>query len=149
MPLRRILLSLAMVVVLAPAFALGAQTTESSPAGEVTIKTTRVAAGIGFTWGDGTLKFQGKGYKFKVKGLNMISLGVTTNSAKGEVYNLENLSDFPGRYYAVEGGATLIKGSSGLVLKNSKGVVLNLKAEQKGVDLKLGDEGLSITPAWE
>jgi hypothetical protein len=149
MRLRRIFLSLAMVVVLAPAFSLGAQKTESGPTGEVTIKTTQLAAGIGFTWGDGTLKFRGKGYKFKVKGLDMIGLGVTTTSAKGDVYNLAKLSDFPGTYFAVEGGATLIKGSSSLVLKNSRGVVLNLKAEQKGVDLKLGDEGLSITPAWK
>ena len=64
-------------------------------------------------------------------------MGVTTTSAKDDVYNFEKLSDFSGRYYAVEGGATLKNGSFVLVLKNSKGVVLNLKAEQKGVDLKL------------
>jgi len=78
-----------------------------------------------------------------------ILMGVNTTSAKDDVYNLEKLSDFPGRYYAVEGGATLKNGSFVLVLKNSKGVVINLKAEQKVVDLRLGDEGLSITPARE
>jgi hypothetical protein len=48
-----------------------------------------------------------------------------------------------------EAGATLIKGSAGLVLKNSSGVVLNLKSEQKGAALSLGNQGLSISPASE
>jgi hypothetical protein len=59
------------------------------PTGEVTIKVTRVAAGIGVTWGDGTLKFKGKDYKFKVSGLNLIAVGVTSINAKIEVYNLK------------------------------------------------------------
>lgn len=147
---KRMLLSLMlMAVFLLAVSSVGGQAKESNPVGEVTINTTRVSAGIGITWGDGTLKFKGKEYKFKVNGLNMIGLGVTTMSAKGDVYNLESLSDFPGKYYGVEGGATMIKGSAGLVIKNSKGVVMNLKAAQKGVDLRLGDQGLSITPAWE
>ena len=122
---------------------------EGTPTGKVTIKTSRVTVGIGYTWGDGTLKFKGKEYKFKVSGLNMIGLGYTSMNVKGEVYNLESLSDFPGKYFGVEGGATLIKGSAWLVIKNSKGVVLNLKGKQKGADLRLGDQGLSITPARE
>ena len=148
---RRIILSLAMVMVLAFISPLGAQATETNPnpTGEVTIKTTRVAVGLGFTWGDGTLKFKGKDYKFKVKGLNLIGVGVASLNAKGDVYNLEKLSDFPGKYYAVEAGATLIKGSSGLVIKNYHGVIINLKTKEKGVDLRVGNEGLSISPAWE
>ena len=104
---------------------------------------------IGLFWGEGTLNFKGKDYKFKVSGLNLIAVGVTSVNAKGDVYNLQNLSDFPGKYFGVEADATLIKGSAGLVLKNTKGVVLNLKSEKKGADLRLGNEGLSISPAWE
>ena len=105
--------------------------------------------GLGVSWGDGTLHFKGKDYKFKVKGLNLIGLGVTSINAKGDVYNLQKLDDFPGTYYGVEAGATVIKGSAGMVLKNSTGVVLNLKSEQTGAGFKLGDQGLSISPAWE
>jgi hypothetical protein len=119
------------------------------PTGTVTIKVTRAAVGLGVTWGSGTLKFKGKKYKFKVSGLNLISLGVTSMDAEGEVYNLKELDDFPGKYFGVEAGATLIKGSAGLVLKNSSGVVLNLKSERKGVDLRIGNEGLSISPEWD
>ncbi len=122
---------------------------KGSPAGEVSIEVTRAAVGVGVTWGSGTLKFRGKAYKFKVSGLNLIGLGITSTTARGEVYNLSDLSDFPGKYFGVEAGATLIKGSSGLVLKNTKGVVLNLKSKKEGVDLRIGDEGLSISPAWK
>jgi hypothetical protein len=81
--------------------------------------------------------------------LNLIGIGVTTINAQGDVYNLQKLDDFPGTYYGVEAGATVIKGSAGLVLKNSSGVVLNLKSEQTGAALQLGNEGLSISPAWD
>jgi hypothetical protein len=126
-----------------------AKSTDSTPSAAVTIKVTQVAAGLEVSWGDGTLNFKGKDYKFKVKGLNLIGVGVTSINAKGEVYNLQKLDDFPGTYYGVEAGATVIKGSGGLVLKNSTGVVLNLKPERTGAALKLGNEGLSISPAWD
>ncbi|MGA8572547.1 MAG: hypothetical protein ACLP7A_10070 [Desulfobaccales bacterium] len=149
---KRILLSLITAVLLVAAvtsISLGEKEDKSSRVGEVTISTKRLSLGIGYTWGQGTLKYKGKDYKFKVKGLNMIGLGYTTMTAKGGVYNMKSLSEFPGTYYGVEGGATLIKESAGLVIKNSKGVMLNLKAEHEGVSLKLGDQGLSISPEWQ
>jgi hypothetical protein len=115
----------------------------------VTIKITQAAVGLGYSWGKGTLNCNGKAYNFKVSGLNLIALGVTSINATGEVYNLTKLNDFPGKYFGVEAGATLVKGSAGLLLKNSSGVVLNLKSHQKGVELKLGDQGLSISPVWK
>jgi hypothetical protein len=129
--------------------AAGAEETKGNPSGAMTIKVTQVTAGLGVSWGDGTLNFKGKDYKFKVKGLNLIGVGVTSINAKGEVYNLQKLDDFPGTYYGVEAGATVIKGSAGMVLKNSTGVMLNLKSERTGAALKLGNEGLSISPAWD
>ncbi len=115
----------------------------------VMIHLTRVAIGVGFTKGEGYLRYKGDDFKFQVTGLSAMGLGVTTLNATGEVYNLLNLDDFPGTYFGFEGGGTFIEGSKGLVLKNNKGVVLNLKAEQQGMDLKLGNEGLKISPAWE
>jgi|WetSurMetagenome_2_1015567.scaffolds.fasta_scaffold301968_2 hypothetical protein len=147
---KRTIFSLTMVVLLSLAVCpVMAKSADSTPNAKVTIKVTQAAVGLGLTWGDGTLHFKGKDYKFKVSGLNLIALGVTSINAKGDVYGLKELSDFPGKYFGVEAGATLIKGSAGLVLKNSAGVVLNLKSEQTGAALKLGNEGLSISPAWE
>ncbi len=119
------------------------------PSGYLTIHATQFAVGLGYTWGDGTLRYRGKSYKFKVKGLNLIGVGLSSIDAKGEVYNLDNLDDFPGKYMGFGEGAALVMGKAGLVMKNFQGVVINLHAEQTGVDLKVGNEGLSITPAWK
>ena len=119
------------------------------PSATVMIHMTRVAIGVGITKGDGYLRYKGDDFKFKVSGLNAVGLGITTLNATGEVYNLASLNDFPGTYFGFEGGGTFIEGSKGLVIKNSKGVVLNLKAQQEGMDLKLGNEGLKISAAWD
>src|SRR6266702_8718768 len=57
-----------------------------------------VAAGIGFSWGSGTLTYQGKDYPVKVKGLSVGKVGISSASAYGEVYNLKHLQDFNGHY---------------------------------------------------
>ena len=119
---RRVYFSLILAVLLSlTAFPAGAKSTDTTPNATVTIKVTQVAAGLGVSWGDGTLTFKGKDYKFKVKGLNLIGLGVTSINAHGDVYNLQKLDDFPGTYYGVEAGATVIKGSAGMVLKIPRG----------------------------
>jgi hypothetical protein len=126
-----------------------AKDTEAKPDAKVTMEAKRLTVGLGFTWGDGTLRFKGNKYKFKISGLNLVGLGFTTVKAKGDVYNLKDLDDFPGKYFGVEAGGTLFTGTAGLLMKNTKGVVINLKAEQKGAELKVGNEGLSISPAWD
>ena len=148
--MKRFLVILTMLAVFCGAAASqGAESGEPAPSGEVTIHATRVTIGIGYSWGEGTLNYKGKEYKFKVSGLNVVGLGMTKLNAKGAVYGLEKLNDFPGKYFGVAAGATFIKSAAGLVMKNSKGVVINLQAQQKGAELKLGNEGLSISPAWE
>jgi hypothetical protein len=104
---QRILLSLVtavFLVVAATSFSLGERGAKSYPVGEVSISTERVSLGIGYTWGHGTLRYKGRDYKFKVNGLNMIGLGFSTLRAKGDVYNMRSLADFPGTYYGVEAG---------------------------------------------
>src|SRR5436309_11265379 len=56
------------------------------------------AAGIGFSWGSGTLTYKGKSYPVKVKGLSVGKVGITKASAFGKVYNLKHLQDFNGHY---------------------------------------------------
>jgi hypothetical protein len=151
---KRILGSLVIVAVLlwpvgSGAAEEGAKGALSHPDGEVSMTTTRVTLGLGYTWGEGALFFKGKRYKFKVSGLSVVGLGFTKVKAEGQVYNLQSLEDFPGKYFGVEAGATLIKGSAGLLIKNTKGVIINLEAVQKGPELKLGSGGLSIKPAWD
>ncbi len=122
-----------------------AQPQEPYPLGEVTINATQVAAGLGYTWGGGTLKFRGKTYQFDVSGLNVAAVGIAKLAAKGDVYNLTSPGDLAGNYVTASAGAAVIKGKAGLVMRNDKGVVINLVSDQTGVQLSLGTDGMKIT----
>ena len=115
------------------------------PIGDITITATQLAAGVGYSWGDVVMKFQGKEYPFAVQGLNVAAVGFAKINAVGDVYNLTNPADLAGKYVAVSAGLSLAKGVAGLSMRNSKGVVINLRSAQQGVQLNLGVDGFSIT----
>lgn len=114
------------------------------PIGEITIEAKSVAAGVGFNWGVGTLKFKGKEYKFKVKGLSAGAVGFSKISAYGDVYNLKEASDLAGTYASVSSGLALARGVEGLVMRNNKGTLIVLRAQQQGVKLSMAVDGFSI-----
>jgi hypothetical protein len=141
----RILLSLVMAGLLL--FVVSAAKADEKPLypiGEVTIEAKQVAAGVGYSWGDGILKFEGKEYKFSVKGINVAAVGFSKIDAVGDVYNLKTASDIAGKYVAVSAGLSLAKGAAGLSMRNNKGVVINLRSVQQGVQLNLGVDGFTI-----
>lgn len=111
----------------------------------VSMESTSIAAGIGLSWGEGVLTFEGQRYAFSVRGLSLVDLGVAKLISEGAVSNLEELSDFEGHYAAVEAGAAAGVGASVLTMRNEHGVVINLKSDVEGVVLALGPEGLRIT----
>lgn len=139
----RTFLKLAMVTFLlmvgAPAFGKG-----PAPSGKISVSSTSIAAGIGVSWGNGVLKFKGKTYQFSVDGLSLIDLGITKASAVGNVYDLTDVSKFPGTYVAAEAGIALAGGMGGMVLRNQNGVVIQLRSVSQGAKLQLGPGGLSI-----
>jgi hypothetical protein len=47
--------------------------------------------------GSGVLDYQGRGYPFYVRGLGAAGIGISKIEAKGEIYGLERLRDFPER----------------------------------------------------
>jgi hypothetical protein len=109
---------------------------------EITSKSIRLLAGG--KWGSGTLHYQGKSYPFKVKGLSVGGIGYTSTVGVGEVYFLNKLEDFNGKYGAATIGATAVKGSGAGSVENNKGVIINLKAKSTGLALSLGASGISI-----
>jgi hypothetical protein len=113
----------------------------------LTLSDGSVAAGIGFSWGKGTLAYAGKTYPVKVEGLSVGEVGVTRATAKGTVSNLTKLDDFSGNYVAVGGGATAAGGADVAVMRNQNGVVIELQSTTQGASLKLGAEGLRLTLA--
>jgi hypothetical protein len=103
-----------------------------------------VAIGIGYSWGDGTLTYQGKKYPVEVKGLSVVDVGVTKVSAFGKVYGLKKLEDFNGNYTAATAEGTLGAGAGATTMKNQNGVVIDLYTTTKGLNLKLAPSGISL-----
>src|SRR3989442_7390287 len=59
----------------------------------LTLSDGSVALGIGFSWGKGTLSYQGKTYPVRVEGLSVGEVGVTRATVKGDGSNLAKPED--------------------------------------------------------
>src|SRR4029077_19820672 len=103
-----------------------------------------VAAGIGFSWGSGTLTYQGKNYPVKVNGLSLGKVGISGATATGEVYNLKHLQDFDGHYNAGAAGLTVAGGASAVAMKNQNGVKVVLSSTNRGVDVTVAGGGVDM-----
>jgi len=114
------------------------------PSGKVAIESTSIAAGIGVSWGDGTLRFKGKEYHFSIDGLTLVDIGISKASAVGDVYNLTDVANFEGTYVAGEAGFALAGGMGGMSLRNQNGVVMHLRSVSEGAKLQLGPSGLTL-----
>lgn len=106
-----------------------------------------VAAGIGFTWGSGTLTYKGRKYPVKVQGLSVGEVGITRATAKGIVFDLKKIEDFSGNYTAGGAGATVGGGGEATIMKNQNGVVVELTSTTQGASLKVAASGLRLTLA--
>ncbi len=117
------------------------------PSGYVWLSGGSVAAGLGYTWGHGTLydsKDQNQ-YKFKLSGISIVDVGAAGINAEGEVYNLTSPADLSGNYSAVTAGLTVIEGGSVAYLKNEKGVVIKLHSQTGGLRFNLSANGVHVT----
>jgi hypothetical protein len=134
--------------ILPPAFAGDASTppvSDATPAdGSVELSGGAVAAGIGYTWGNGTLTFKNQKHNFSISGLSIVDVGASSYSASGNVYHLNKLSDFDGNYVALSAGATIAGGGNAVYLKNQNGVVLKVAATEIGLRFNLAASGVSI-----
>jgi hypothetical protein len=103
-----------------------------------------VAAGIGWSWGSGTLTYKGKNYPVSVKGLSLGKVGITGATASGEVYHLKSLQDFDGNYTAAGAGITLAGGRSAVDMTNQNGVRVRIISTNRGIDVTLGGAGVDL-----
>ena len=117
---------------------------KAKPDATMRLASTSIAAGVGVSWGDGTLHYKGHTYKLKVDGLTVGSVGASKVEAKGDVYNLKKLSDFDGNYTAVTGEATVGGGAGGLIMKNQNGVEIRMTSTTQGANLTAGVSGVSL-----
>ncbi len=117
------------------------------PSGTVVIDETQFAFILGGSTGGGQLTFHGKQYPFKVGGLTVgVNVGVSKMSAAGEVYDLKEISKFPGTYTKLDASIALGGGVGGLHLKNENGVIMRLESRTQGLQLNVGSaSGIKVT----
>jgi hypothetical protein len=119
-------------------------TAQDIPDGTIQLSGGSVAAGIGFSWGKGTLFFDGKQYPFAVNGLSIVQVGASGYTATGAVYHLTKVSDFQGVYTAVSAGVAVAGGISGTAMRNSNGVEIRMSSNHAGLNFSLGPKGVNI-----
>lgn len=117
---------------------------QEAPNATIELSGGSVAAGIGYSWGSGTLDYQGKKYSLKVSGLSIVNVGASQYTASGVVYHLKQASDINGTYAAGEAGATVAGGGSMFTMKNDRGVVINMTSTRAGLQFTLAPTGLKI-----
>ena len=135
-------LSLAIVA----AAALAAMPGTSGPvSGTIFMSAQGAAAGVGYTWGDGVLRYGGRSHHFTVKGVTVADVGYSKVTGRGRVYNLKRLQDFSGTYAAATGEATLVNGIGGQVLRNGNGVEIRVDQTTRGARLQGSADGVTLT----
>ena len=117
---------------------------DEKPVATLELTQTSVALVLGYTWGGGTLTFQGKTYPVEITGLSFLAIGIVQAKASGEIYNLKAAEDFPGTYMAGSIEGTAVAGAGATTMRNQNGVVVHLFTTTEGLNLKLSPEGLRL-----
>jgi len=148
---RRLIAAWSALAALAAAPPVQAQRARQDPNPDASIEIEQVRVGVlavGASVGGGRLHFRGEEHRFSVRGLEFGSLGVSTLSARGEVFGLRRLEDFAGRYTEqvvprrqVEGS---VSGPETRWLRNAAGVELRLRTERAGGQLRFSEAGVTI-----
>jgi hypothetical protein len=134
-------LTIALGALVAQPFAASAQ----APDGVIELSGGSVAAGIGYSWGSGTLIYQGRRYPLKVNGITLASVGITNYTAAGTVTGLTSAQGINGVFTSVAAGGTLGGGGNVAAMRNQNGVVIQLTSTTAGLSLTLATEGVKIS----
>ena len=142
--MRRLVVAVAIVSLCLPLAVASAKGKKAAPDATIELKAGSVAAGVGFSWGSGTLKYKGKSYPISVTGLDVGSVGASEITASGKIYHLTKLEDFAGNYAAVEAGATVGGGGGAVTMKNQNGVTATIVATTRGLKFTVGASGVNM-----
>lgn len=113
--------------------------------GTITMSAHAAALGVGYTWGDGVLRYRGHAYHFTVNGISIADIGLANVTSRGRVYNLKRVADFSGTYAAVSGEATAGNGIGGEILRNASGVQVRIDETARGARLDGSADGIKLT----
>lgn len=124
------------------------------PAGRVVLilsATVAPGSGMGWTAGEGQLTLlDGTTQAFTVSGLNLQGhVGSSVDlEARGEVYQLQRLQDFPGTYRRTTGAVDPERSTNTLILENEHGVrvvvTVTVATERRDVRLLPSESGVTV-----
>ena len=133
-------LQFAVVALVAIAF-----TSLSSPALAQSSGIVRLGIIVGVSGGTGTLIYQRRRYSLDIGG---VSLGATIGASKavlsGRARNLRRAEDIAGTYGAAGAGVAGLRGRGVARLQNARGVVLELRGREVGVEFSLDLSGMTV-----
>ena len=118
---------------------------DAKPDATLDLTQDSVALVVGYTWGGGTLTFQGESHPVAVDGVSVLALGIVRAKATGEVFNLKRIEDFNGTYTAGSIEGTLVSGAGATTMRNQNGVVIHLFTTTEGLNVKLAPEGVKLS----
>ena len=118
-----------------------------APEGALKITTRMVAPGVGLSWGEGVLSYNGQDYPltFEAKGLfRDVDARISAAELSGQVFNLKSPEDIGGNYQTIEPKEAESSAGSSATIKNEKGVVVTLLSTIAGRKFNLAREGMTI-----
>jgi hypothetical protein len=138
-------IKLGAVIVAAAITLVSVSSLSHAASGSVRIKVAKAGFIVGVGGGSGVLRFQGRDYQLRVGGVSVGTIGVAQADLVGTASNLQTAADIAGTYTAVSAGLAVAGGGKTARLRNSKGVVLELRGTQVGFELSLDLSGVTIS----
>jgi hypothetical protein len=131
-PFQRNLATIVLIVATLTAMTWASASTQE-PSGPLMVDEYQLAYIFNGNVGGGKLYFQGNVYDCKIGGVGSGGVGASHIMATGEVYNLTDVSQFPGPYVQGSMGITVTDmGHGHLWLQNKNGVVLRVRTPPNG-----------------
>src|SRR2546425_11848860 len=122
----------------------GVPSKDEKPDAKLTLSGTSAAIGVGMTSGSGRLAYKGITYPVRIRGLEIGGVGGAQLNATGDVYHLSKVDDFDGTYAAIGAAAAAGPGAGHSLMRNEKGVVIDLASDREGVQIKAGVDGVRL-----
>jgi hypothetical protein len=136
----------AVVVAMAALTWSGKPTYSQGRSGEIYIDLVSGGFILGAAGGSGTLIYRGRQYPLSIGGLSVgATIGLAGSRLSGRVYNLRRVTDIQGTYRAAGVGYAVIAGRRVARLTNARGVVLQLRGRQVGLEASADVSGMRIS----
>ena len=95
--------------------------------------------------GQGTLTFRGWEYPFEINNMALSGIGPGHIQLEGDVFNLNDTSDFAGTYNILAAEVEAGEGAQGFWFENENGVRVHIRTEGQDITIRLNTDGSIVT----